>query len=309
MNLLSLLGLGQAPNAMAMQQAQQTANPATPGPVPQGMDEEGIVVEADQRPRSRFRDGIVQKGTFSMGRTGGNILGLLGDALLINGGADPIYQKRLKQARGAEAMASYTDNPEEAVAMMNEIDYDEAADRWDKHLKTSADVAGAEADAAADRDKYEGNTHERALSLISSATGSTYDSLRKMYYDTYERRGVQPIRDLPERYDATELEAVKRAGIPVGDQAKNDALTSYRNATISQRDRSVQAAMERARIAAESAYDRTELVQDRTDGRTAVQEEGRNTRAQMREDTGPRRPSGIQIYKDPKTGKVRVIRK
>lgn len=283
---------------LATHQAGTTGEQAPP-------ENEEIVVEDRQMPRSNMRSGLVRKGTFSMGRTGGNILGLIGDALLVGNGGEAIYNKRLKEARMSEAMASYTDDPEEAIRMLNEIDPGAAAELWQKHQEGQSDAATAKLRTREADDKYEGITHDRALALASAATKATYPTIRKRYYDYYNSRGVAPIQDLPEDFDEAALDSVRRSGIPVKDQVKNEDLADYRDATIGERRYSTDAGIRKTSMTTSAAMQRAVMQEGGRNSRAAAAEAGRDRRNTTK---GALSKPAIEVVTGA-DGRKRVIRK
>jgi len=122
-NLLHLLGaaLGVPQAAEAAPVATGAPVQASPLPVPPGVTapaggavaapEPDIQVTNNHIPPPNLRQGIVHGGLFGLGHTGGNILGILGDAFLTQAGHAPQYAPRLQQAREAEALQDFQTDP------------------------------------------------------------------------------------------------------------------------------------------------------------------------------------------------------
>lgn len=192
-----------------------------------------IVVEDDPI-TSRYKRGLVTKGPFSMGRTGGNILGLLGDAMLVQSGNQKQYEPRLQQARASEAMAGYTDDPMDAIQRLNEVDPPAAAALMDKLRAHQLDTDKLGVEAIGANDEFEGTTHERAQALIGAATESTYPAMRERYYNYYASRGIDPMYELPVEFDEDAIRSLATAGIPVGDQRELEEKARYNTGILEQ---------------------------------------------------------------------------
>ena len=126
-------------------------DPVQAAPAPITGDPEEIAVSGSS-PFGTLKRGLVQTGPFSMGQTGGNILGLIGDALLVQSGNQKQYDPRLQQARAAEALASYTDDPMDAIRRLNEIDPAAAAELADKYRAHQLDTSKADVEAMGEMD-------------------------------------------------------------------------------------------------------------------------------------------------------------
>lgn len=63
-----------------------------------------------------------RRGFLGVGSTGGNVLGAIGDALLIGTGNQPIYRGRLREHRVNEALQNYLSDPDAAIAELMKFD-------------------------------------------------------------------------------------------------------------------------------------------------------------------------------------------
>jgi hypothetical protein len=176
-------------------------------------------------------------GTFKVGHTGGNILGILGDALLVGSGGDPVYAHRVKQAREAEALRNYSTDPIRALQQYNEIDAPAALKGFNDREDNLRQEEAARALEKNRQDAYEGNTHTRAGALLGAATPKTYDAIKKRYNEYYATRGVQPLVDLPDTYDEALISGLRTSFVPPTQQIKLEDTRDYRGQVLSQRDR------------------------------------------------------------------------
>lgn len=212
-----------------------------PAPVDNGPD---ITVNG---PQSQYRTGILSgksgdKGIFRPGSLGGNILGALGDAFLVQGGAAPQYAPRLKALREAEALKGFQADPQNAIAQLTQVDPASGLKLYDTVNDNQFRDKAFDLKKRADDLDYQNSTDSRALALLSSATADTYPQILNWVKRYYSTRGVQPSFDLPETYDEAKIKALTMSGIPVDKQAdladraaNRAALTSYRNVVTKQR--------------------------------------------------------------------------
>lgn len=206
-------------------------------PPAQAVPEENVIEVQDRPFRSTMREGLVRGGPFAMGKTGGNILGILGDALLVGGGRDPMYQPRLRQAREAEAMIDYTDDPERAINQLSQIDPHKASELWNKLQERKSVDSVRQAQVRSAEDEYIDVTNQRALAYLGAATPRTYSALKSRIDQYYADRGVEPMFQLPDEYDEETIRSIARGGVPVTEQAKLSEQQRYHDAVLSQNDR------------------------------------------------------------------------
>ena len=171
-------------------------------------------------------------GFFSLEGTGGQVLGTIGDALLVGSGRDAIYRPRRMDARARDAMIDYTADPERALNQLSQVPgmSDKAAELWDKHQERTAQVGLQEAQALNERDEYEGITHQRAAGYLGAATPTTYPAIRQMINKWYADRGVDPPFELPEVYDAEAIASLARGAIAPDKQASLSEAERYHKA-------------------------------------------------------------------------------
>lgn len=254
-----------------------------------------IVVEEDPF-SSKYKEGIFNGGLFRLGSTGGNILGTIGDALLIGSGNEAIYHPRLREARINEALEDYQNDPERAFKNLTQVDANLAREAYEDYQTNQADRAESAAKVRSEEEEFVANTHARALAYLGAATPQSYPMLKERIDQFYAERGVTPMFNLPSEYDEEAISAVVRGGISPTDRAKIDEQNRYHDAVIAQDRRE-----EFGRNFRE-AYG--EINQNR---REEMKEDGRDRRAVIQAEGGISRPS-IQVVTDPETGRRRVIR-
>lgn len=257
---------------------------------------EPIAVEGNPI-RSGYREGLLG-GAFGVGRTGGNILGILGDALLMNEGLDPIYQQRLQRARASEALADYRQEPGRAIDAYAQIDPQGAATLADKQREIALDTQTTQSNlekAAREREDYINNLGAGYLSTVTDQ--QSYDRVLGILDNLYDRAGLEnPYRRiLPENYN----EAAIQAGLGFPLQAKDRA-----NLEITRTDkeaRRIQDAKEEFGRNWREAFGETMATT-----RAIRQEQGRDRRARMKQDGGISRPQ-INVFED-ESGEIRLTR-
>jgi hypothetical protein len=124
MSLASLLGLANAAPSAATAQPQPLtpdqldALPYVNVPNRQPMQTQSTAAPPPQQPAHR---GLFSGG-LHVGSPLGNLLGTLGDILLVGSGGEPIYQGRLKNQRIGEALNSYLGNTDQMLSQVFHAD-------------------------------------------------------------------------------------------------------------------------------------------------------------------------------------------
>lgn len=248
---------------------------------------------------SELREGVL-KGPFSVGKTGGNILGILGDAFLTQAGHDPRYQPRVREAREAEALAGFSDNPEEAINRLITISPDKGLLQQQNITENAQRQAGIDIRQKQVNDEYENNTHTRAGALIGAATKENYPAMRKRYYDYYVARGITPMVELPETFKEAQLLALRKAGMSPEDQATIEEREAYHNAVVNNQRYAEAGRGARAAQAESGRMGRFVEGEKGKDRRLEVTEAGRDRR-----NSGRKRP--VINFSKPVNGKRQVI--
>lgn len=224
-----------------------TKVPGTPG-IGDGLQEmqdapqEDIVVQNTPYPEPKYKNprGILEAlfpKTFAPDTTAGNIYGIVKDAMLIQGGAKPMFRGQQQDLQRGEALQGLTSDPRRSIEQLLPIDPEMGATLWGKQQDDERQQETAAALAAANRQRVEDAIHKRAGSLIYSATKDTYAPLRKKYYDYYEAKGISPAYELPETFDEASLGAARSFTLDPEDQARMAATREYRDERLAQGDR------------------------------------------------------------------------
>lgn len=213
-----------------------------------------IAVEADPLPEPERKSGLLG-GAFSVGKTGGNILGYLGDAFLAQAGRAPQYAPRLEQARAAEALENFSTDPIEALQQYQMVNPEKALDRFNQFYDNQRQDAVSNSVVAARNQALQDVVDERALRLLSSATPETYPAILSQVERYYTAKGMSPQFELPPSYDEAQIAAARAVGVPVETQARLEDNAEYRKAVLGQRKASADdlAAYRRAGISDRSS--------------------------------------------------------
>lgn len=231
---LNLLDLLSAVGGQAMQAPVQPPQPDVPPPAPadQGPD---IEVGGRSIPKSKYKTGIVQ-GMLRPGSTGGNILGALGDAFLIQSGNKPQYAPRLQGLREQEALENYGSDPRGALDRFSQVAPGaESLSAWNQFDDNRRQHAVAAASLRRSQQEYEDTTNKRGIGLLGAATKDTWPQVRAQVQKYYAARGMEPPFELPEAYDQAKISALRMAGIDPEDQVRSEDTRNYRDAMLAER--------------------------------------------------------------------------
>ena len=233
-NLLSLLlGGPQAASAAGNSMLPGTQGaPAMPEPV-MGDD---IVAQAP----------ITHKGMFGIKGTARDILGVLGDAFLTQSGNKQIYRPQREQERQADALASFTDNPLEAVQRLNNAGFPEQAQELYKNYVTQ-DIARTQAG-------YKGEDAQakrwgRAASLLGSATEKNWSKLYPLYKKYLAANGISAPVELSETYDPDLIQAARYSAYGADKQIDDEENRRYHDERLKDYDRGLDIQSGRAETA------------------------------------------------------------
>lgn len=205
--------------------AQPPAAPATA--VPTADDPPDIVATAPHTlPASKYKRGLLG-GWFGVGHTGGNILGLLGDAFLAQAHDPAQYAPRLQQLRESEALQNYSSDPMQALQQYSQVNPQGALPAYNQLLDNNRQQALAANTIQTGNQQRQDLADKRGYALLGAATADNYPQVKAQYEKYYAGKGMEPPVDLPGTFDGAKLKALQMAGIPAPDQAKNAEATRY----------------------------------------------------------------------------------
>jgi hypothetical protein len=132
---------GAAPDTVANQEiVVEKRRPGPPQPedlVPLNLGNRDQILEAKQA-MANGSDAADHRGMFKTKGTLRDILGVLGDAFLIQSGNKAMYAPQRDQEKASDALAGFTQQPQEAVERLAQVNPDAAAALWDKHQEIQA---------------------------------------------------------------------------------------------------------------------------------------------------------------------------
>lgn len=237
-----------------------------------------------------------REGMFGISGVGRDILGLIGDAVLMRGGQAPLYtQKRIGEQeadRYSQVAAGFTEDPlgtirkmaqagygKEAQALYQEYQKNEIASR-----KADAEI-GANASLTRKRDNETNMTAEgRIGNVLSYANAENYPQYKQLAEAMAERAGI--TLDLPDQYDEDQLRPWREGSMTLKDAeaqdlrrdiAKSNMFLAAGRLKVDALDKG-----QRARQASSNEGGRNQRAADAETGknrRAADAEAGRNRRA------------------------------
>jgi hypothetical protein len=277
--------------------------PAAQGPAPEAPPGEMTVQDNPFRPRGR--EGLVTGGTFSMGRTGGNIIGILGDALRAQGGLDPLYAPRLRESRESDAMIDFIDDPKGALENLAQVSPDKVPELWDTVGNRQSQDAVREAQVREAADNYQKVTRDRAAAYLGAATEKTWPQMRQMVLKWYEDRDEVPP-NIPETFDAPFITSLANGAIDVTDQRELAEDRRYNDARIAEGKREEFGRNYRTNLVERMDASETEFTQDRIDRRSREDRQSREEIAATRGGSG--RPKTLPRVKRDKNGRIVLVK-
>lgn len=249
--------LGNGMNPQAPQSSPQMGDPQgiftrppsptavpTPGPNGNVPTPDDITVSS---PISQYRTGILSGkqgngGFLRPGSLGGNILGALADAFLVQGGANPVYAPKLERLREAEALKGFQAEPDEAIGRLTQVNPQAGiklyGDQQDYNLKkSSSDLLKRKYDA-----DYQDSIDSGVKAMLANADEKSYPALRDWAMKRYANLGLTPTFDLPSTFDPDAIKRIVESDVPVKDQMiindtrqNRDAMMALRRDQLAER--------------------------------------------------------------------------
>lgn len=183
---------------------------------------------------NKYHEGLIRSGPFSVGQTGGNVLGLLGDALLVGSGHDAIYQPRLQRARESEALIDFADDPMRAISQMSQVNPDKAQKLYNDYVSSQNDTSRTASLNRAAEQAFENNIHQRALSFLGAATPDSLPGVVELIKKYYTDSGVTPMFNLDDVHSVDDAIRLASGAVDVKDQRKLAEDRRYHDAVIAQ---------------------------------------------------------------------------
>ena len=234
----------------------------TPGINPGADQQQALLIELDRQHR---RKGILDQ--LGVGGRTRDILGTIGDALLVGSGNRPLYRPRKDQELMADALQNFTDDPIEAIKRLNAAGFpDQAREMYDRYLAQTNASMTKQAQAQDARDKRWSIVTRMLNPKV--VTEANYPMIRKQALDYLKASGTDPLYDIPETYDPDVIANLFMSGIPTEKQYSEQMDADYRNKRLAQFDADI----------ANRVRNTDSLVEDRP-LRRALTERGQNMTA------------------------------
>lgn len=190
-----------------------------------GMAERMAMASAMQAPEHKGLFGL--KGTFR------DVLGVLGDAFLLNEGRDPLYRAQRQQEKLGDAFQGFDQDPLGAIQRIGGVDAALGQKYYGDYLDSRDRQAKLAQDAQLEGYKGEGAFATRMGGLFGAANEKTYPALLANARKLAEARGYGHLLDgLPDVYDENAVKAWVRGTMAPKEQFDVD----YRRTRLNQFD-------------------------------------------------------------------------
>ena len=186
---------------------------------------------------------IQRKGLFGVKGTLRDILGTLGDGLLVGSDADPVYAPQRQRERQSDALTHFMENPLEAIQRLNDAGFPQQAQDLYKDYSV---LQNQNAQQRIRADDYKSRVWGRAAGMLATATPENWGAVREQIGKYLTARGVEAPYALPDKYDADQIEGIRRGSYPVDKQLDDEALSDYRDRSLGLRERQIKTAESRA---------------------------------------------------------------
>lgn len=170
-----------------------------------------------------------RKGMFGMKGTLRDVVGLLGDAFLVQGGGKAIYGPQRERERLADAMTGFTQQPQAAAERTAYNGFaDEATKLWNDtqtQLINEGNLAAKREEIT--RKAFEDNDqrYKQYGTLFSQYAGSTdektWPRVREILKTLKQRGGLGDEYEIPENYDPQLMRTYQFGGMPATQQIRS----------------------------------------------------------------------------------------
>lgn len=205
-------------NRAAQQQAPQEPGVETAPQMAQQAPPEEEIVASGRPPYER-------KGMFGIKGTARDVLGLLGDAFLVQGGADPLYRKVRDQERQADALRGFGEDPYGSIEALNKAGFADVSRelykdfagieaKRDAHkLAVTKDARDAVNDQTLNRSRV-ANTEKDVLGNIRSSLAGLRDIKDPQARELAYQRRRQLIAEYVKENGTAKMASIVEASLP-----------------------------------------------------------------------------------------------
>lgn len=171
---------------------------------------------------------VPHTGAFGVQGTPRSILGILGDAFLVQGGHAPVYQQKLQQERESDAMSGFVNNPLASIQKLSTVDPQGAQKLYGDYLTQTRMNRLAD-------EQYGQTVINRALSMLNGANKDNYQGLKQTALNYASQRGVNLPFDLPDQYDPDAVRSALQSVISPEQKLQAEAMAGYRGDMLNYR--------------------------------------------------------------------------
>lgn len=208
-----------------------------------------------------------------------NLLEILGDAVLINGGMKPQFALNKQRDNMRVAMEGFTNDPLNAIRKMAQIDPEFAWKLYNQHQddeRASGTLARQNRALDMQNDRY---VYGQIAGMMGSpaVNEQTWGAMRNHAINVATRRGLDPATVeavIPKDYDPAAIDFIRYGEIKPKDQVQMENTERYRGQRLGQIDRSLDIR--------EESVGNTEQYRERRLEQIDTAEEGRNARSANR---------------------------
>ena len=241
-------------------------------------------------------------GMFGMKGTIRDIIGTLGDALLVGGGGQAVYAPQKREEKLGMAMQGFNEDPEAAIARMQAQGFGKEAAEAREALerKKFEEAKLAVMERKDNREAREATDKEQQAALnLAGRIGMAMDennwpAMRKWYEQFFVSRKMQPPIDLPEEYSEEARQDIIEMGMGAEKQAeleiatkKAEDLAAYRNRYLGIQEKTADSLKEtREATVADKAVGR-EIQREAEAGRNSRAANAAPKKGQRRTETSP----------------------
>ena len=207
------------------------------GLLPQGAVEAVTAVAGGPNPMAQMAAPQVQppqhSGMFGLKGTFRDVLGVLGDAFLMNSGINPIYSGKRHQEKIGDALAGFDQDPIGAIQRLGGVDAALGQKYYGDYLDSADRQAALAQKAKADYFTQEGQLSTRLGGMFGASNEATYGPMLANARKRAESLGMGHLLDgLPDTYNKEAVNAWVRGTMEPKDQAN----IAYRNTRAGQFD-------------------------------------------------------------------------
>lgn len=183
-------------------------------------------------------DAGIHKGMFGTKGTLRNILGLVGDAFLVQAGKHPIYAAKREQERQQDALSGFTDNPMAALERLAQANPDAAQSMYGSvgQLQNAAAANAARASRYQQQAQNEADAKYQQYARLFSqymggATPETYSKIKPLLQTLVKRGGLGNEFNIPDQFDPELAKSYQTGGMTASQQVVSDQRASHNAAT------------------------------------------------------------------------------